>query len=115
MPGGKRIRLVIDPQIKLGRGRILSPAIAIAARAIATGATKNGPRSTAVRGDVRFGSRLCGPIDHRIDKGLGLTDRIAPGGPNADRDRPAFSHGPFPTAGETHFDNRESDATMFHG
>jgi len=58
---------------------------------------------------------LRGPIDDGIDEGLGLPYRIRPRGADADRDRSALSHGPFPPAQEAHFDDRESDATMFHG
>jgi hypothetical protein len=57
---------------------------------------------------------LRGPIDDGIDEGLGLPYRIQPGGADTDRDRSALSHGPFPPAREAHFDDRESDATMFH-
>jgi hypothetical protein len=62
-----------------------------------------------------FKPRSGSPIDHRVDEGSGLTNRIQLGGADADRDRSSFSHGPSPTAREAHFGNRKSDATMFHG
>jgi hypothetical protein len=55
------------------------------------------------------------PIYNRVYKGLSLTDRIQSGGANADRNRFALSYGPFPTARKAHFDDRETDAAMFHG
>jgi hypothetical protein len=42
-------------------------------------------------------------------------DRIQSGGANADRNRFALSYGPFPTARKAHFNDRETDAAMFHG
>jgi hypothetical protein len=55
------------------------------------------------------------PIDNSVYEGLSLTDRVQSGGANADRNRFALSHGPFPTARKVHFDDREADAAMFHG
>jgi hypothetical protein len=60
-------------------------------------------------------SRLRCPIYNCVYKGLSLTDRIWSGGANADRNRFALSYGPFPTAQKAHFDDRETDAAMFHG
>ncbi len=60
-------------------------------------------------------SSLNCPIDNCIYKGLSLANRIQSGGAHADRNCFALSYGPFPTARKVHFDDRESDATMFHG
>jgi hypothetical protein len=46
---------------------------------------------------------------------LSLTDRIQSGGANADRNRLALSYDPLPTVRKAHFDDRETDAAMFHG
>ena len=55
------------------------------------------------------------PIYDCVYKGLSPTDRVWSGGANADRNRFALSYGPFPTARKVHFDDRETDAAMFHG
>src|SRR5882757_949018 len=55
------------------------------------------------------------PIYDCVYKGLSPTDRVWSGGANADRNRFALSYGPFPTARKARFDDRETDAAMFHG
>ena len=64
--------------------------------------------------DTPRGGLRC-PIYNCVYKGLSLTDRIQSGGANADRNRLALSYGPLPTVRKAHFDDRETDAAMFHG
>ena len=55
------------------------------------------------------------PIHNCVYEGLSLTDRIQSGGANTHRNRFALPYGPFPTVRKAHFDDRETDAAMFHG
>jgi hypothetical protein len=55
------------------------------------------------------------PIYNRVYECFSLPDRIQSGGANADRNCSALPHGPPPTTRKAHFNDRETDAAMFHG